>query len=80
MSTENITYKGVYETGQQTVSNPVEEVVMCDSNEKLEPYFDGELWILPYLDKGAGGFGGGVGEIKSNSRNEVIKIYNERYA
>jgi hypothetical protein len=56
-----------------------EHAVMCTSTEKLEPYLDGKLWVLPYLDNGAGGLGGGVGEIKAKSKNEVIKIYNERY-
>ena len=67
------------ETKQPTVSNPLGHVVMRTDIEKLEPYFDGKLWVLPYLDNGAGGLCGGVGEIKAKSKNEAIKAYNERY-
>jgi len=62
-----------------TVSNPVEAVVMCDEyGEALEPYADGDYWILPYLDNGAGGLGGGLGAFRDKSKRKVKELYSDR--
>jgi len=52
---------------------------MCDEyGEALEPYADGDYWILPYLDNGAGGLGGGLGAFRDKSKRKVKELYSDR--
>ena len=53
----------------------------CDEyGEPLTPYFNDGFWRLPYLMNGAGGWGGGVGEMKHETKEGVINMYIEYHA
>jgi len=55
--------------------------LLCDEyGEPLDPYFDDGFWRLPYLMNGAGGCGGGVGEMKHETKEGVINMYIEYHA
>ena len=55
-----------------------------DSNallgQELEPYFDKGKWRIPYLMDGAGGYGGGIGELSHETLEGVLELYKERFA
>lgn len=47
---------------------------------ELDPYFENGFWRLPYLMNGAGGWGGGVGEMKHKTKEGVIGMYIEYHS
>jgi hypothetical protein len=50
--------------------------LLCDEyGETLDPYFEDGYWRLPYLMNGAGGFGGGVGEMRHRTKEGVMQMY-----
>ena len=52
--------------------------LLCE--DELEPYFEDGLWRLPYLMNGAGGYGGGVGEMSHETKAGVIEMYKDYHA
>ena len=62
-------------------SDIVENRIGNDPEEsELDPYFDDGYWRLPYLMNGAGGFGGGVGEMKDETKEGVIQMYKDYHS
>lgn len=47
---------------------------------ELDAYFKDGYWRLPYLMNGAGGFGGGVGEMKHETKEGVIQMYKDYHS
>ena len=58
----------------------VDSVVNEPEESELDPYFEDGYWRLPYLMNGAGGFGGGVGEMKDETKEGVIQMYKDYHS
>ncbi len=46
--------------------------------EEHQPYFEDGKWRIPFLMDGAGGFGGGVGELSDKTLEGVLKLAKDK--